>query len=405
MVLALVAGLLTAIAGSANAVSNDAGVGLVDPTTGEWFLRDPGTGETTHFYFGNPGDTPFVGDWDCNGIDTPGLHRASDGYVYLRNSNTQGVADIRYYFGNPGDVPIAGDFNGDGCDTVSIYRPSEHRVYIMNSLGSDGAGLGAAEVSYVFGISGDEPFAGDFDGDGTDTVGLYRPYTSTVYLKNTHVGGAADMTFPFGERSDTPIVGAWTGTADTVGVYRPSDGMFHVRHTNTAGAADASYEYGYAKYLPIAGSFGPLPGGHEAPPTSPPYPDVGSGKRIIYSNSQHRVWLIDQNERLVDTYPVTGKRGIPLFGTYRVFSKSVNAWAPYGGITMKHMVRFVRPGTFGNQWSYGFHSIPRYSDGRPLQTEAQLGGFGSGGCVRQADHKAAALYAWAPIGTVVHAIP
>ncbi len=405
VVLALVAGLLTAIAGAANAAPSDAGVGLFDPTTGEWFLRDPASGATTHFYFGNPGDTPFTGDWDCDGNDTPGLRRSSDGFVYLRNSNTQGVADTQFYFGNPGDVPIAGDFDGDGCDTVSIYRPSEHRFYIINSLGSDGAGLGAAEVSFSFGAPGDKPFVGDFDGDGTDTVGLYRPNTSSVYLKNTHSGGAADASFPFGEHSDTPLVGAWTGSADTIGVYRPSDGMFHVRYSNTAGAADASYEYGYSKYVPIAGAFGPLPGGHEAPPTTPPYPAVGSGKRIIYSNSQHRVWLIDEGDHLVDTYLVTNKKGIPLLGTYTVFSKSVNAWAPYGGITMKHMVRFVRPGTFGNQWSYGFHSIPRYSNGRPLQTEAQLGGFGSGGCVRQADHKAAALFAWAPIGTVVHAIP
>ncbi|MEA2022743.1 MAG: L,D-transpeptidase family protein [Actinomycetota bacterium] len=141
----------------------------------------------------------------------------------------------------------------------------------------------------------------------------------------------------------------------------------------------------------------------ERPP--PPYPQVGHGKRIIYSNSQQRIWLIDANEHLVDTYLVSGKVGVPRYATYRVFSKSVYAHAPYGGITMKYMVRFVKPGTFGNAWSYGFHTIPRYSSGQPLQTEDQLGTHRSGGCVRQADHKAKALYEWAPIGTTVHAIP
>ena len=72
---------------------------------------------------------------------------------------------------------------------------------------------------------------------------------------------------------------------------------------------------------------------------------------------------------------------------------------------MRDMVRFVRPGTWGNQWAYGFHSIPRYPNGNPMQTEDQLGTFRSGGCVRQADHKAAAMYDWASIGTTVHAIP
>lgn len=141
----------------------------------------------------------------------------------------------------------------------------------------------------------------------------------------------------------------------------------------------------------------------ERPP--PPYPDVGSGKRIIYSNSQQRMWLVDEHEQLVDTYLVSGRKGIPYYGDYTVFSKSVNAYAPYGGITMKYMVRFVRPHTWDNQWSYGFHSIPRYSNGEPMQTEDELGYYRSGGCVRQADEKARALYDWAPIGTPVHAIP
>ena len=111
--------------------------GVVDQTTGVWYLRDASNGATTSFYYGNPGDFAIFGDWDCDTIDTPGLYRQSDGYVYLRNSNTQGIADIRFFFGNPGDVPLAGDFNKDGCDTVSIYRPSEARIFVINKLGSE----------------------------------------------------------------------------------------------------------------------------------------------------------------------------------------------------------------------------------------------------------------------------
>jgi putative cell wall-binding protein len=132
-------------------------------------------------------------------------------------------------------------------------------------------------------------------------------------------------------------------------------------------------------------------------PWSPPFPQVGTGKRIIYGNSAQRVWLVDANEQLVDTYLVSGKRGVPNPGTYRVFSKSVNAWGPGGTVTMKHMVRY----TWGNRYALGFHSIPRRLNGTPIQTEAQLGTFRSAGCTRQADHKAKALYYWAPIGTKV----
>ncbi|MGI9586542.1 MAG: TolB family protein, partial [Acidimicrobiia bacterium] len=94
-------------------------VGLVDTSTGRWMLRDGGLVE--EFFYGNPGDFPFVGDWNCDGVDTPGLYRQADGFVYLRNTNTQGNADVSFFFGDPGDVPLSGDFNGDGCDTVSIY--------------------------------------------------------------------------------------------------------------------------------------------------------------------------------------------------------------------------------------------------------------------------------------------
>src|SRR3546814_3131256 len=64
---------------------------------------------------------------------------------------------------------------------------------------------------------------------------------------------------------------------------------------------------------------------------------------------------------------------------------------------MKWMVRFAH----GDRLAIGFHSIPRDAYGRPLQSESQLGTYRSSGCVRQADHKAQALYAWAPIGTRV----
>jgi len=173
-------------------------IGFFDPSQGIWHLntRDGNPGS---FYFGNPGDYPIIGDWNCNGVDTPGLYRQSDGYVYLRNRNTQGIADVRFFFGNPDDLPLAGDFNGDGCDTVSIYRPAEARIYIINALGSNDGGLGAAENSFLFGNTGDKPFVGDFDGDGTDTIGLHRGSTGFVYFRNTNTSGNAHDQFFFGD--------------------------------------------------------------------------------------------------------------------------------------------------------------------------------------------------------------
>ena len=196
---------------------------------------------TTSFFYGNPGDIAFSGDWNCDGVDTPGLYRQSDGFVYLRNSNTQGIADITFFFGNPGDFPLAGDFDKDGCDTVSIYRPSEARIYIINDLGQNGGGLGAADYAFYFGNVGDVPFTGDFNGDGVDSVGLHRASSGFVYFRNSNSTGVADAQFFFGNPGDKLAAGDWNGDGiDTVGVYRPSTGFLYIRNSNTQGNADAS---------------------------------------------------------------------------------------------------------------------------------------------------------------------
>lgn len=240
-------------------------VGLVDPDSGKWFLRGA-DGATTSFFFGKPGDAPFVGDWDCNGIDTPGLYRRTDGFVYLRNSNTQGTADLQFFFGNPGDMPLAGDFDGNGCDTVSIYRPSEQRFYIINELGSHDGGLGAADFSFQFGNPGDLPFVGDFDGDLDDSVGLHRASTGTLYFANELTEGPADSQFVYGIPADVMFMSDWNGDeTDSVGIFRPVEGRFYLRDSNTAGGADQTFPYGSKRLVPIGGAFGPLPGGGTAP--------------------------------------------------------------------------------------------------------------------------------------------
>ncbi len=233
-----------------------ASVGLVDPATGQWHLRDA-VGPAADFYYGNPGDYPIMGDWDCNQTDTPGLYRQSDGYVYLRNSNTQGIADIKFYFGNPGDIPIVGDFNADGCDTVSIYRQTEGRVYIINKLGENDGGLGAADYDYYFGNPGDKPFTGDFNGNGTTTVGLHRESTGFVYFRNTNTQGNADTQFYFGDPGDRLVAGDWNNSGvDSPALFRPSATMFFFRFTNTQGNADAQFVWGEPGWLPVAGTFG-----------------------------------------------------------------------------------------------------------------------------------------------------
>jgi hypothetical protein len=221
-------------------------LGYVD-SAGQWWLWDglSAVAPTEAFFFGVPGDIFFMGDWDGDGAATPGLYRQSEGYVYLRNTNTGGPADVSFLLGDFGDIPLVGDFDGDGSDTVSIYRPSEARVYLINELGNNGGKLAAAESSFVFGVPGDAPFVGDFNGDGIDTLGLFRPSTQAVFLSGALTNSVMEWSPFAGSQGDVIIAGDWDGDGDdTVAVYRPGEERVYVYLEHLANVAAYSVHIG-----------------------------------------------------------------------------------------------------------------------------------------------------------------
>jgi lysyl endopeptidase len=127
-------------------------------------------------------------------------------------------------------------------------------VFIINELGEDGKGLGEAEFDFYFGNPGDTPFIGDFNGDGIDTIGLYRESTGFVYLTNTLATGNADLAFFYGNPGDQILAGDWDGDGDdTVGVYRPSSGKAFLNLENSNGAADWEAFVGHYPWVITAG--------------------------------------------------------------------------------------------------------------------------------------------------------
>lgn len=141
----------------------------------------------------------------------------------------------------------------------------------------------------------------------------------------------------------------------------------------------------------------------EPPPEPPPGPSFpplpegsGEGKRVVYSNARQRVWLVEADGSITDSWLVSGRKGIPRRGTYSVFSKSRHSSAQRGRLRMEYMVRFAR----GRSLAIGFHSIPTGRKG-PIQREDQLGQFRSAGCVRQKLSDAEKLWNFAPVGTKV----
>lgn len=255
----IVALILAVALSGLTAASADA-PGFVDPDTVRWEVQTPAGADV--FYFGEIGDIPLVGDWDCDGIDTPAMYRTTDGHVYIRNA-PDGLADPRPFWGRWDDVILAGDFNGDGCDTLATYQRVSGLIHLSNNLGSE------PSVEYYFGIPGDKPFVGDFDEDGVDELGLHRESSGFVYMRFTHDIGFADAEFFYGIPDDRLVAGDWNGDGiDTVAVMRPGDGVFYLRNENSLGFADEQFEVGAPDYIPVAGTFGR--------PQSPPEPQPRS---------------------------------------------------------------------------------------------------------------------------------
>ena len=223
-------------------------VALFDPVNGKWYLRS-GDGSTTSFFYGVPGDVPLMGDWDCDGIDTVGMFRPSNGFAYLRNTNDFGIGEIEFFFGNPGDIPIVGDWDNDGCDSLGVYRGGH--VFLTNALET-----AFADIDFWFGNPGDSPFTGDFDDDGFTEVGLFRETSGFAYLRNDYTSGFADTEFFFGQGGDQIIAGDWNNDyVDTVGIWRSTDATFYLADTNDTVIADYTIPYGNSTWLPAAGDF------------------------------------------------------------------------------------------------------------------------------------------------------
>ena len=200
--------------------------------------------------------------------------------------------------------------------------------------------------------------------------------------------GALPLRSPITSIASTPSGrGYWLAAVDG-GIFTYGDAPFHGAAVGNAEPVTSMAALGTAGYWVVRApqpAFPPLPAG------------TGSGRRIVYSNPQQRVWLVDSDGTVLRSYLVSGKYRTPNAGTYSVFSKSRSTSAGHDGITMSNMVRFAR----GSELAIGFHGIPRDANGRPLQGDDDLGGFRSAGCVRQSDSDAAYLYEWAPVGTKV----
>ena len=181
------------------------------------------------------------------GADTTGVFRPSNGALYVKNKNETGFADVQINYGIGGDYPLVGDWDGDGDATIGIYRNGAFYLRNENTIGF-------ADWVFPFGMPGDQPIVGDWNGDGTDTIGVYR--RGVFFLRDENSIGASSASFALGVAGDVGIAGDWDGDGvDTTGVFRPSNGALYLKNTNVTGFADIQINYGLPGDKPVTGDW------------------------------------------------------------------------------------------------------------------------------------------------------
>jgi hypothetical protein len=212
---------------------------------GNRYLRNSNTSGAADltFTYGSPGSVPVTGDWNGDGIDTPGIYQPETGAWHLRNSNTTGFGEISFqYSGTSGAIPVVGDWNNDGIDTPGVYQPETGAWHLRNSNTT-----GFADISFQYGgVSGMVPLVGDWNNDGIDTPGVYQPEGAEWALRNSNTTGFGDVVFQYaGLAGMPPVVGDWNGDGvDTPGVYAEATGWWYLRNSNSKGPEDITALFG-----------------------------------------------------------------------------------------------------------------------------------------------------------------
>ena len=154
-------------------------------------------------------------------------------------------------------LPISGDWDGDGTSSIGLFYSSRGRFYL-----SDRNVAGKANRI----LTTDQPrpnllpFAGDWNGDGIRTPAVFDPQAGMFYLESDAQAVSFNQGLRFGPRDAqwVPLAGDWEGDGDeTVGLYNPATSQFLLLENNEASGAVTKFRFGRGGigWLPVMGDW------------------------------------------------------------------------------------------------------------------------------------------------------
>jgi protocatechuate 3,4-dioxygenase beta subunit len=252
-----------------------------------WTFEALGNGESFDTLFGVPGAVPLTGDFDGDGADELAIFVGGHWFLDINGNGTWDESDLWIRLGTEGDQPVVGDWDGDGKADIGIYGPSwvgDPRALAVepglpaasnDRLGhyknlprltdeapegfrhlkrTAGGPLRTDLIDHVFryGKSEDQAVAGDFNGDGIATIGVFRD--GVWYLDNNGDGRWSDddLAIKFGQEGDLPVVGDFDGDGiDQIGIFRAGKWILDSNQNLELEAQDKVFELGELGDLPV----------------------------------------------------------------------------------------------------------------------------------------------------------
>ncbi|MGB9182071.1 MAG: VCBS repeat-containing protein, partial [Pyrinomonadaceae bacterium] len=174
--------------------------------------------------------------------------RPSNGTWYVFNTvNSTLTAQM---WGMAGDKPVPGDYDGDSKLDFAVYRPSNSTWYILRS--SDGAVDGPQ-----WGQPGDEPVPGDYDGDARTDVAVRRGNTWYIKLSSNPAENPV-ITQQWGNAADLAVPVDFDGDGKTdIATFRPADATWTIWKSSQPEEEPTSITqlWGASADLPQVGDF------------------------------------------------------------------------------------------------------------------------------------------------------
>jgi hypothetical protein len=237
---------------------NQTDYGVYRPNGNNWFYTTTGA-NFVGFQFGAAGDVPVPGDYDRDGKQDAAIWRPSDGVWYVLRSENNTLRAVQW--GRSGDTPVWGDYDGDLAADFAVVRTGEapgdanqYRWYVLLSGSSFVVPPSFLAVSW--GLTGDKPVPGDYDGDAKSDIAVFRPSDGVwYYLKSADGQFAA---FQWGTNGDIPQPADYDG--DRImdfAVFRPSAdpnaNFWYIR--NSSNGAFSSIEWGEPNDQPASAPY------------------------------------------------------------------------------------------------------------------------------------------------------